>query len=225
MIIDKINESFISASLNDCYGFGEDFTGKYRIMTDRSERISISGITSPYKAEDVLEVEVEKGKKSQQVRVMFTDGLTLMFRKSGIVLREEGLEYRYTNAVLWRLYYKYKTKVCGFHLNPLVIVKNEVVVYCGNASYVGVPEGVIKLGEGAFENSGIERIRLPRSLNEISDYCFRNCKSLEKLIFDSQEDYIGFEVIHEHTKKSKMVFPEHITKIGEHAFYGSNYEL
>ena len=60
-----------------------------------------------------------------------------------------------------------------------VIEGNRLVKYQGPGGEVTVPEGVTVLGEWAFEWSGVTKVNLPESLEEIESYCFFECLELE----------------------------------------------
>lgn len=54
------------------------------------------------------------------------------------------------------------------------------VVYRLGGEWI-VPEGVTRIAPGAFQNSGVRRIRLPASLEEIGENAFLECDALESI--------------------------------------------
>lgn len=79
-----------------------------------------------------------------------------------------------------------------------MIKGNILLAYTGSSKEVSVPEGVVKIGGGAFSGCGdLAHLMLPSSVAEIADFAFRNCVNLETIDL-----------------------PEGITKIGERAFIG-----
>ena len=113
-------------------------------------------------------------------------------------------------AVSYRLNYIYRTGVTGLSVNPLIIKDREVVAYCGNAERIVVPEGVVKIGEYAFEHSSVTRLSFPRTLRDISDYCFSGCKNIENIVFDGNDEYIGDDVFMRGKTKKQIEVPARI---------------
>ena len=70
---------------------------------------------------------------------------------------------------------------------------------CTELSSVSLPDGLEKIGDYAFSQSGVSAIVLPQSVTEIGSLAFNKCKSL-----------------------SSVTLPDGILKIGEKAFYGEN---
>ena len=58
---------------------------------------------------------------------------------------------------------------------------NTLVKYNGPGGEVTVPEGITVLGEWAFEDSGVTKVNLPESLEEIKSYCFFSCEELKEV--------------------------------------------
>ena len=58
---------------------------------------------------------------------------------------------------------------------------NTLVKYNGPGGEVTVPEGITVLGEWAFEDSGVTKVNLPESLEEIKSYCFFSCDELKEV--------------------------------------------
>lgn len=78
------------------------------------------------------------------------------------------------------------------------IYEEDVLIgYTGDEEEVTVPEGITKIGPGAFcGNATVKKVRFPETVREIGDSAFYNCQNLETV-----ENY------------------EQVRKIGEYAFY------
>lgn len=220
--ISEITNIFKKAELIGLYSFSEDSESKYKISISKFQRIVINGIFTPYILDDIhlIEIKEETNKSASYVSVMFQDDIAICFHKYGLSLIIDDIEYHSSSSVLGRLFYIYKTKVCGERINPLVIVDNEVVAFCGTSHYVHVPEGVKKIGVNAFEYSKIERIHLPDSLNELCEYCFNDCKNLVDIKFGEEDEYIGLEVFDLNAISKPIHVSKHIKKIGKYSFLG-----
>ena len=60
--------------------------------------------------------------------------------------------------------------------NPDFEIKgNTLVKYNGNGGEVTVPEGIVKLADGAFDSSEVTKVNLPEGLKTIGNHCFFNC--------------------------------------------------
>ena len=128
----------------------------------------------------------------------------------GLELQYEDRIYHGSMAVSYRLNYIYRTDVTGLSVNPLIIKDREVVAYCGNAERIVVPEGVVTIGEYAFEHSSVTRLSFPRTLRDISDYCFSGCKNIENIVFDGNDEYIGDDVFMSGKTKKQIEVPARI---------------
>ena len=64
----------------------------------------------------------------------------------------------------------------------------ELITYCENGErIVEVPEGTVRITAMAFAGSGVERVKLPHSLDAIGHKAFYDCHSLKTVIFQSYE--------------------------------------
>jgi len=219
--INRIESVFDKADLKGLYSFSEKSVSEYKILISKFKRIVINGVFTPYTLDDIhnIEINVETNNSAKYVSIIFSDGVRISFHKIGLSLLVNEVEYSSSKTVLGRLYYYYKVNVCGEKINPLIIFDSEVIAYCGNSQYVYVPEGVKKIGINAFEYSKIERIHLPNSLEELSEYCFYNCKNLIDISFGEEDNYIGIDVF-EHKAKRPIMVSKHIPHIGKYSFFG-----
>lgn len=76
-------------------------------------------------------------------------------------------------------------KIAADILRMMKLDGRTVVEFLTNLKHVEIPEGVEKIGKSAFfDKRGILSIKLPKSLKEIESRAFRNCISLETVIFE-----------------------------------------
>ena len=106
-----------------------------------------------------------------------------------------------------------------------------------------IPDDVVEIGSGAFENSGIVHLEVPGSIKVIHnsafsgitslksikicngvkslpDRCFQNCESLEEVSFPESIDTIGSLCFAGCTKLEEIVLPDKLTEISESLFEG-----
>ena len=62
-----------------------------------------------------------------------------------------------------------------------VIIGNILFSYCGNDADVDIPEGTLRIEEGAFSGKTLQSITIPKSLTNIDAYAFADCKNLKKV--------------------------------------------
>lgn len=104
----------------------------------------------------------------------------------------------------------------------IVYDKQMKTLLCCPSSREGaltVPEGVEKIGEGAFHASRLSEIHLPDSLREIGASAFTHCFShLTELVIPSHVDKIG-EAAFSHCEKIKEIrLPDGIKTISKRTF-------
>ncbi|WP_035356734.1 leucine-rich repeat protein [Acetobacterium malicum] len=105
--------------------------------------------------------------------------------------------------------------------DEFVINDGVLEAYLGTAGQVTIPEGIRKIGAGAFlNNSTITQVSLPSSLKIIDQRAFFNCSNLSgELVFPLGIEEIGDYAYYNCSKLSgNLIFPEGVTKIGEDAF-------
>lgn len=62
------------------------------------------------------------------------------------------------------------------------IIQNDILVkYIGKDELVIVPEGVTSIGNSAFRDCGLRRIKLPDTLYAIAKSSFQSCSALDKI--------------------------------------------
>ena len=106
-----------------------------------------------------------------------------------------------------------------------------------------IPDDVVEIGSGAFENSGIVHLEVPGSVKVIHDSafsripslksikicngvtflpdcCFHNCESLEEVSVPESIDTIGSLCFAGCTKLEEIVLPDKLTEISESLFEG-----
>ena len=106
-----------------------------------------------------------------------------------------------------------------------------------------IPDDVVEIGSGAFENSGIVHLEVPGSIKVIHDsafsgitslksikicdgvtslpdWCFQNCESLEEVSFPESIDTFGIHCFAGCTKLEEIVLPDKLTEISESLFEG-----
>ena len=103
--------------------------------------------------------------------------------------------------------------------NDFVLVSDTLIKYNGDDSYVEIPEYVYIIGEGAFEDTYVENVKLHENIERIDKNAFRNSDLIEITIPE------GVEVISESafadcSKLEYVKLPESVTEIEDEAFDG-----
>ena len=79
--------------------------------------------------------------------------------------------------------------------------------------------GLEKLGEHAFTESGIEKIQLPSTLKTIEAETFKNCKNLKSVEILDGVEHIGEQCFYG-TSIQRIVFPASMKEVCAKAFCG-----
>lgn len=94
-----------------------------------------------------------------------------------------------------------------------------LVAYLGEDTHVVIPEGVRKIGKGAFAGEAIEQVTIPGSVTELDDEAFLLCGRLKEVEFPASLKKIGKRVFKMNYSLVRVVLPEGITEIPEESFY------
>ena len=103
--------------------------------------------------------------------------------------------------------------------SEFVIEKGVVTAYKGLNSDIVIPEGVVEIGENAFEGTAIESLSLPSSLLRIGDFAFNECRKLKSIDLPEGLEVLGQDAFSETPLKS-VRFPESLRYIDAEAFFG-----
>ncbi|MCI6801816.1 MAG: leucine-rich repeat domain-containing protein [Prevotellaceae bacterium] len=89
-----------------------------------------------------------------------------------------------------------------------------------NERNVDIPEGYIELGEWCFQDSHLQSICLPSTLEKINDNAFNCCNKMKKVDFSKCTSLIeiGDEGFYSCEKLEEIVLPDSVTTIGDGAF-------
>lgn len=105
--------------------------------------------------------------------------------------------------------------------DEFVINDGVLEAYLGTDSHVTIPEGISRIGAGAFlNNSSITQVGLPTGLKIIDKRAFFNCANLSgELVFPPGIEEIGDYAYYKCEKLSgSLILPEGVSKIGDDAF-------
>ena len=95
------------------------------------------------------------------------------------------------------------------------IKRGELVKYTGKDAVVTVPDTVTVIGKSAFENNTyVEKIILPDSVEQIKAYAFWGCDNLRTVTLGKGLASIGDFAFTNCTGLEKMTLPETVHSIG-----------
>ena len=109
--------------------------------------------------------------------------------------------------------------------NVYVITGIGVIAFkeCANITSVIIPQGIICIKDGAFQQSGLTSIILePGSqLESIGDYAFFECRNLTNIVLPNGLKSIGAGAFYMGKKiTGTIIIPESVTSVGNRAFGG-----
>ena len=222
MTRDEIKQSlidlFVKTDLYDQFVYGDYSEAKVNIGFDKYDRLQVMSLPTLYRVENIVDIfgknyDVKRNTRKDNCNftsILFDDGSVLKCVLHGLEFADGQKTYHGREAVSYRLNYLYRTKIAGLNVNPLIIKDRVVVTYCGNSERIVVPEGVVKIGDYAFENSCVKRLAFPRTLREISNSSFLGCNALVDIAFDGRDEYIGDDILNKCEKGKKLEIPDRI---------------
>lgn len=101
-----------------------------------------------------------------------------------------------------------------------------------DSEYVQIPDGVIAIGEKAFDTSfsenekkwkNLKKIILPQTLRIIDDHAFEGCSALEDIVLPEKLEKLGSFALYA-TGIRVIRLPEGLKEIGDFCFSGSQLE-
>ena len=119
----------------------------------------------------------------------------------------------------------------AFHFTPWLesqgdffIFNNTLVLYQGSNTVVTVPDGVIKIGDGAFTqddySAKVTSITIPDSVTTIGDYAFNFCDSLTDITIPNSVTSIGNHAFQRCSSLTTVTIPDGVTTIENMTFTG-----
>lgn len=99
-------------------------------------------------------------------------------------------------------------------------IENNVVVSCTATDHeVTVPDGVVRIGKGAFKGcASIKKIKLPDSVQVIEEHAFKGCRQLEGIRLPKKLIRIGDYAFHRCHSLKSIELPETIEELGNCVF-------
>lgn len=101
----------------------------------------------------------------------------------------------------------------------VVAIGNEAFSGCAGLTAVGLPEGVARIGDWAFDSSGLVRIRLPDSVTNLGEGAFSGCTALTAVDGGAGLAEIGRRAF-EHAGLTAFAMSNGVERVGKWAFFG-----
>lgn len=101
-------------------------------------------------------------------------------------------------------------------------IKDNIVIGCKeNITSATIPNGVISIGNDAFENGkNLNSINIPNSVTSIGNRAFSGCSSLNSISLPNELNYIGSSAFYGCTSLNTLNIPSSVTTIMTEAFKG-----
>ena len=93
-----------------------------------------------------------------------------------------------------------------------------LISYCSDAEEFKIPDGVRRIGPGAFRSTRITKVEFPQSLEVIDEFAFSHT-CLEQFEFPQSLEIIGRFAFSQSWIKANIVFPKSLKEIKEYAFW------
>ena len=102
----------------------------------------------------------------------------------------------------------------------LIEIGSNVFHSCKCLRGLHLPEGLRTLGSNVFENSGIEKLVIPGSVEVLSASLLSECPELREVIIQTGTKEIGRYGFWRDIKLKSITIPDTLKKIGSHSFEG-----
>ena len=100
-----------------------------------------------------------------------------------------------------------------------VIVQGILARYIGKSEIVDIPQGITRIGGGAFASCGtLVSVTIPEGVTRIDKEAFVRCYELRRVIIPSSVTSIGDDAFKLCTNLRSVKVPISVTKIGRQAF-------
>ncbi len=104
-------------------------------------------------------------------------------------------------------------------MSDFVIENGKLNEYIGRGGDVIIPDGVVKIGSGAFwENTKVTSVVIPSSVQEIEQWAFWKCKKLKQISFSDGLEIIGSQAFSGCAGLTELTFPSTLHTVENCAF-------
>ena len=105
-----------------------------------------------------------------------------------------------------------------------VIINNMLVKYKGSDEKVVIPDGIISIEDGAFEeNILLEEIIIPDSVTRIDCGVFLGCTKIKEITIPDNVTLIGTDAFRDCSSLENIIIPESVTEIYPNILKGTKY--
>ena len=105
-------------------------------------------------------------------------------------------------------------------LTDFIIRDGVLEKYDGVDDDIVIPDGVVEIGESAFEDSTIRSVIIPEGVKTIGELAFSNCMFLEDVVIAPSVTTIGFRAFAECDELTVVTIPEGVTELPPGLFWG-----
>jgi hypothetical protein len=121
--------------------------------------------------------------------------------------------YNVTNHIQANVVNIYANNARDFEIRGGVLTR-----YIGESMFANIPENVVEIGKGSFENSRIKRVIIPMGVVTISDKAFYRCQDLEQIEIPSSVKIIGPHAFSGCEKIESVIIPDSVKDLSCCAF-------
>lgn len=107
-----------------------------------------------------------------------------------------------------------------------IVSRNILVKYTGTDQHVDIPEGIVEIGDGAFQESNICSVKFPSTLEVVGECAFMDCRKLEHVQVNEKLRLIKDDAFFSCTKLRELKLNEGLQAIGSErfTFFPSDYD-
>ena len=105
-------------------------------------------------------------------------------------------------------------------VDGMLLSKDGTCLWVGVNGDVEIPNGVTKIDCKAFSGRELKSVAMPRTVTDIGEAAFENCRGLKSVVLPEGVTGIGFEAFHGCDGLTSVTIPEGVNGIGAWAFSG-----
>ncbi len=102
--------------------------------------------------------------------------------------------------------------------NGFVIIRNELISYCGDDLEIEIPDSAVTIGTDSFINSDITAVVISEGVEEIGSSAFKYAADLNSVEISNTVTTIGALAFYECQSLTSVTIPSSVTSIGGNAF-------
>lgn len=104
--------------------------------------------------------------------------------------------------------------------STLIIIEDSAFGACSSLSTIDLPDGLVFIGYNAFYNSGLTKVVIPESVQQIDACAFYMCHNLKQVEIKATNCSVGDSIFYFCSSLQEIILPDGWKSINRYTFYG-----